>query len=227
MLLNVENLNAFYGKSQITFDINLYVDKGETVAIVGRNGVGKTTILKSIISLVDKTGKVTFKNMDITNLPTYKICKSGIGFVPDYGGVFLDLTVEENFKLIKSKEGKFSFDYITQIFPQIVDLMKRKGGQLSGGERRLIGISRALIMNPELLIIDEPSEGLAPIIVKEIERIIVKLKEEGISILLADQHIKFILNVADRIYVVDNGVIKFVGNKKEISKDLLEKYVAV
>ena len=226
-LLEVKNLNSYYGKSHVVYDVNIGVDQGEIVAIVGRNGVGKTTILKSIMSLVEKKdSKITFKNLDITDLPTYKISRNGIGFIPDRGGVFLDLTVEENFKLAQRKGG-YRFEDILDIFPQIKPLLKRKGAHLSGGERRLVGISRALLMSQDLLLIDEPSEGLAPSIVKEIAKILLELKEKGISILFADQNPTFILDVSDRIYVIDNGQVKTKGYRDEITKDLLEKYLSI
>ncbi len=226
-MLSVYNLNSYYGKSHVVYDVNLNVDKGEIVAIVGRNGVGKTTILKSIVSLVEKRdSEVIYNDKNITFLPTYKISRLGIGFLPDTGGVFHDLTVEENFRLA-IRRGRFSYEFILDLFPQIKQLLKRKGGQLSGGERRLVGICRALLMNQELLLIDEPSEGLAPSIVKEIARIMLKLKNEGISVLFADQNINFIIDISDRIYVIDNGQIKAEGSKDEIDRLQLERYLSI
>ena len=226
-LLEVKNLNSYYGKSHVVYDVDIGVNHGEIVAIVGRNGVGKTTILKSIMSLVEKKdSKITFKNLDITDLPTYKISRNGVGFIPDKGGVFLDLTVEENFKLAQRKGG-YRFEDILDIFPQIKPLLKRKGAHLSGGERRLVGISRALLMSQDLLLIDEPSEGLAPSIVKEIAGVLLELRKTGISILFADQNIGFILDISDKIYIVDNGQIKAEGYRDEITKELLESYISI
>ncbi len=226
-ILDVDNLNSYYGKSHVIYDLNINIGSGEIVSIVGRNGVGKTTILKSIMSLVEKrNSKITFKGLDITNFPPYKISKIGIGFVPDKGGVFLDLTVEENLRLAFRKGG-YNYEEIIELFPEMKPLLKRKGGHLSGGERRLVGISRALLMSQDVLLIDEPSEGLAPSIVKEIANVLLELKKKGISILFADQNVEFILEISDKIYIVDNGQIKAKGCRGDITRELLERHISI
>lgn len=226
-LLAVDDLNAFYGKSQITFGVSLEVQAGEVVALIGRNGVGKTTTLRSIMGLVDKdAGGLSFGGVDISRMKPYHGASKGLAYVPDTGGVFPNLTVEENF-MLSVREGHFTLDYIYTTFPQLRELTGRRGGQLSGGERRLVGISRGLLANPTLLLIDEPSEGLAPSIVKEIALIIARLKEEALSMLIADQNLSFVLAVADRIYIMDNGQIITSGKKEELPREVIEKYLAV
>ncbi|MBS3755832.1 MAG: ABC transporter ATP-binding protein [Desulfobacterales bacterium] len=225
-ILKVESLNAFYGRSQITFDIDFSVNPGEVAVVVGRNGVGKTTTLKSVMGYVDKKeSRVFFKNQDISDLQPHRIAKSGLTFVPDNGGVFHNLSVEDNFK-VSEREGAFSRDYVFELFPKIKNILKRKGAHLSGGERKMVGISKGLLMNPDMLIIDEPSEGLAPSLVKDIAAAINKL-EEKISLIVADQNLAFILSIADRIYIMDGGRIKRSGTKEEIKKEEIEKFLAL
>ncbi|RMG59280.1 MAG: ABC transporter ATP-binding protein [Deltaproteobacteria bacterium] len=226
-ILTVERLKAFYGKSQILFDVDLSVGKGEIVALIGRNGVGKTTTLMSIMGMVEKRDcRILFEGEDITERKPYQIARMGLTFIPDRGGVFPNLTVEENFAL-SLREGYFTPDYVFEHFPQVRGLLKRKGGQLSGGERRLVGISRGLLTNPRLLVIDEPSEGLAPAIVREIAGVLSHLKKEGLSMLITDQNLPFIMALADRIYIMDNGQIKVSGSKEELPREVIEKYLAV
>jgi branched-chain amino acid transport system ATP-binding protein len=227
IMLNVENLGAHYGKSQITFGVSLEVRRGEVVALIGRNGVGKTTTLRSIVGLVEKDAdRLLFDSVDIRAMKPYKISRMGLAYVPDTGGVFPNLTVEENFRLSVSA-GHFTLDYVYETFPQIKELLGRRGGQLSGGERRLVGISRGLLSNPKMLLIDEPSEGLAPAIVKEIAQIVVRLKQENLSMLIADQNLPFVLAVADRIYIMDNGQIKAQGAKDELPREVIERHLAI
>ncbi|MFW6081051.1 MAG: ABC transporter ATP-binding protein, partial [Desulfosalsimonas sp.] len=200
--------------------------QGESAVLVGRNGVGKSTTLKSIMGYVDKKdSRITFKGMDITETPPYRIARSGITFVPDHGGVFHNLTVEDNLK-VSERKGMFSRDYVYELFPRIKNILRRKGAHLSGGERRMVGIARGLLMNPELIIIDEPSEGLAPSLVKDIAEAITRL-EEKISLLIADQNLGFVMSIADHIYIMDAGQIKLSGNKHEIRKQDIEKYIAL
>ena len=225
-ILKVESLNAFYGRSQITFDIDLSVNPGEVAVMVGRNGVGKTTTLKSVMGYVDKKeSRVFFKNQDITELQPHRIAKSGLTFVPDNGGVFHNLSVEDNFN-VSEREGAFSRDYVFELFPKIKNILKRKGAHLSGGERKMVGISKGLLMNTDMLSVDEHSEGLAPSVVKDIPAAINKL-EEKISLFVADQNLAFILSIADRIYIMDGGRIKRAGTKEEIKKEEIEKFLAL
>lgn len=225
-ILKVETLNAFYGRSQIIFDIDLSVKKGEASVLVGRNGVGKSTTLKSIMGYVEKkNSRIVFNGQDITGVAPHRIAKSGLTFVPDSGGVFHNLTVEDNFR-VSERSGTFSREYVYELFPKIKNILRRKGAHLSGGERKMVGISKGLLMNPELLIIDEPSEGLAPALVKDIAEAINKL-EEKISLLIADQNLGFVMNIADKTYIMDAGRVKLSGSKHEIRKEDIEKYIAL
>jgi branched-chain amino acid transport system ATP-binding protein len=225
-ILRAESLNAFYGRSQITFDIDLVVNPGQVAVLVGRNGVGKTTTLKSIMGYVDKkNSRVFFRNQEITKTAPYRIAKSGLTFVPDNGGVFHNLTVDDNLK-VSARTGLFSRDYVYELFPKIKNILKRKGAHLSGGERRMVGMAKALLMNPDMLILDEPSEGLAPSLVKDIAMAINKL-EEKIAILVADQNLGFVLSIANHIYIMDAGRVKLSGSKDEIKRKDIEKFIAL
>lgn len=225
-ILKAENLNAFYGRSQITFDLDISIGQGESAVLVGRNGVGKSTTLKSIMGYVEKkNSRVFFRDQEITDTAPYRIARSGITFVPDHGGVFHNLTVEDNLK-VSERKGMFSRDYVYELFPRIKNIPRRKGAHLSGGERRMVGIARGLLMNPDMLIIDEPSEGLAPSLVKDIAEAINKLGEK-ISLLIADQNLGFVIKIADRIYIMDAGRIKLSGTSDEIKRQDIEKYIAL
>ncbi len=231
-MLELSDVNSYYGKSHILFDISLEVGKGEVVVLLGRNGVGKTTTLRTIMGLVPRrTGRIVFReDIDLIDLPPYRIAKHGVGYVPDYGGVFPNLTVEENLKIsIKQsvrRDRIFDMEEIFKIFPQLKEFAKRAAGTLSGGERRMLGIARGLLLNPDLLLIDEPSEGLAPKIVHDIAEIINTIQEYGISLLVADQNLPFVEKIADRVYVMDKGEIKLSGKMDELSRQDLERFLA-
>ncbi|RLI82384.1 ABC transporter ATP-binding protein [Archaeoglobales archaeon] len=230
-LLSLSNVNSYYGKSHILFNVSLEVGQGEVVVLLGRNGVGKTTTLKTIMGLVPRiTGKITFKEKDLLAIPPYKRVELGIGFVPDHGGIFPNLTVIQNLKLSmkRSRPSKiFDLKNIFELFPQLEYMTNRLAGTLSGGERRMLGIARGLLLNPDLLIIDEPSEGLAPTIVHGIAETIAKIRENGLSIFVADQNLPFVEKIADRIYVMDRGEIKLSGKSSELSREDLEAFLAL
>ena len=234
MELTVENINTYYGLSHILFDVSLHVDPGEVVVLLGRNGAGKTTTMLSIMGLnPPKTGTITYKGKDITSLAPYKVARSGIGFVPEDRRIFPDITVLGNLdvgrKYSKNKDNKWTLERIYQLFPVLKDFSNRHGGTLSGGEQQMLTIARSLMGNPDFLLLDEPSEGLAPLIVKVLGEFIEVIKNEGMTVLLSEQNTKFALKHADRAYIVDNGSIKFEGSiaQLEQNEEIKKRYLAV
>jgi branched-chain amino acid transport system ATP-binding protein len=234
MQLEVENINTFYGLSHILFDVSLKVDHGEVVVLLGRNGAGKTTTMRSIMGLTPpKQGTVKFNGQDITALPPYKVARLGLGFVPEDRRIFPDLTVHANLDVGRQKskpEGKgWTVDRIYELFPRLRELSSRRGGNLSGGEQQMLTIARTLMGNPDLILLDEPSEGLAPIIVKVLGDFIDLIKQEGMTVLLSEQNVKFALKHSDRAYIVDNGHIKYEGSIEDLQQDeeIKKRYLAV
>jgi len=234
MELTVENINTYYGLSHILFDVSLHVDPGEVVVLLGRNGAGKTTTMLSIMGLnPPKTGTINYKGKDITSLAPYKVARSGIGFVPEDRRIFPDITVLGNLdvgrKYSKNKDNKWTLERIYQLFPVLKDFSNRHGGTLSGGEQQMLTIARSLMGNPDFLLLDEPSEGLAPLIVKVLGEFIEVIKNEGMTVLLSEQNTKFALKHADRAYIVDNGSIKFEGSiaQLEQNEEIKKRYLAV
>ncbi len=234
MELSVENINTFYGLSHILFDVSLQVDKGEVVVLLGRNGAGKTTTMLSIMGLnPPKSGTITYKGQDITGMAPYKVARSGIGFVPEDRRIFPDITVLGNLDVgrqaTKSKNNKWTLERIYQLFPVLKDFSHRHGGTLSGGEQQMLTIARSLMGNPDFLLLDEPSEGLAPLIVKALGEFIEVIKKEGMTVLLSEQNTKFALKHADRAYIVDNGAIKYEGTIAELEQndEIKKRYLAV
>jgi branched-chain amino acid transport system ATP-binding protein len=234
MELTVENINTFYGLSHILFDVSLTVQKGEVVVLLGRNGAGKTTTMLSIMGMnPPKSGKVAFRGEDITGLAPYKVARMGIGYVPEDRRIFPDLTVAGNLDVglqsSKGKPRKWTPERIFQLFPVLEDFSNRHGGTLSGGEQQMLTIARSLMGDPDFLLLDEPSEGLAPIIVKALGEFIKVVKNEGMTVLLSEQNTKFALKHADRAYIVDNGAIKFEGSISELeqNEEIKKRYLAV
>jgi branched-chain amino acid transport system ATP-binding protein len=234
MLLEVKGINTFYGLSHTLFDVSLEVDKGEVVVLLGRNGAGKTTTMRSIMGLTPpKSGTVTFQNRDITGIEPYKAARLGVGFVPEDRRIFPDLTVRANldvgYKKSKGRENKWTLERVYELFPRLKELSGRRGGTLSGGEQQMLTIARTLMGDPDLLLLDEPSEGLAPIIVKDLGVFIDRVKKEGMTVLLSEQNVKFSLKHADRAYIVDSGHIKYHGSIADLEKDedVKKRYLAV
>jgi branched-chain amino acid transport system ATP-binding protein len=234
MELSLENINTFYGLSHILFDVSLQVDDGEVVVLLGRNGAGKTTTMLSIMGINSpKSGNITYRGRDITGLKPYQIARLGIGFVPEDRRIFPDLTVYGNLdvgrRTSKTKTKKWSLERIYQLFPILKDFSNRHGGTLSGGEQQMLTIARTLMGDPDLLLLDEPSEGLAPIIVKVLGDFIQVIKKEGMTVLVSEQNTKFALKHADRAYIVDNGAIKYEGSITELeqNEEIKKRYLAV
>ncbi len=232
-MLQVEAIHTFYGLSHILFDVSLSVAKGEIVCLLGRNGAGKSTIMKSIMGLTPpRQGTVTFKGEVISGKKPYQIARRGIGFVPDDRRVFADLTVGENLEISERKttgDAPWDRNRVYEFFPQLHRLDSRKAGFLSGGEQQMLTIARALMTNPELLLLDEPTEGLAPLLVGMLEEHIIKLKENGLTVLLAEQNQKVALSLSDRGYLIDNGVIRYHGSIAELreNEEMRRKYLLV
>lgn len=234
MQLEVERINTYYGLSHILFDVSLKVDKGEVVVLLGRNGAGKTTTMRSIMGLTRPMGgNVRFNGEDITGLAPFQVARKGIGFVFEDRRIFPDLSVHANLEVglraTKDKAKKWTFERVYDLFPRLKQLSKRRGGILSGGEQQMLTICRTLMGNPGLLLLDEPSEGLAPIIVQDLGKFIDVVKQEGMTVLLSEQNVKFALKHSDRAYIVDSGHIKYQGSINELEKDeeVKKRYLAV
>jgi branched-chain amino acid transport system ATP-binding protein len=224
MLLEVDNIYTSYGLSRILFGISLNIDEGEVIALLGRNGVGKTTTLRSIMGLTPPhAGSVKWRGKEISGLPSYQVARLGIGFVPEDRRIFSDLTVWENLdvaiKATDLHEQKWTVDRVFELFPDLAKLSDRRGGNLSGGEQQMLTIARTLMGNPKLCLLDEPSEGLAPLVVQHLAEQIKKLKTEGLTILLSEQNSEFALDLSDRAYILEKGEIRYEGSVEDIMKD--------
>lgn len=208
-LLKVRDLNAWYGEGHALHGVDLDVRKGETVTLLGRNGVGKTTTLRAIMGIVAKrTGGIVFDGRDIMRVPLHKAAYAGLGFVPEERGIFASLTVEENLMLPpKTGDGGMSVDELYELFPNLKERRRSGGAQLSGGEQQMLAIARILRTGVKLLLLDEPTEGLAPVIVQRIGEIIMEVKRRGVTVLLVEQNFRFASKVADRFYVMEHGRI--------------------
>ena len=231
-MLEVDNINAYYGDSHILRGISFAVNDGEVVCLLGRNGAGKTTTILTIMGyLKPRLGRIRYRDRDIAALPPYAVAKLGFGFVPQERGIFPSLTVRENLTVFarSGERGAWSLDRIFALFPNLRAREKNLGFQLSGGEQQMLSIARALMLNPSLLLLDEPSEGLAPLIVREIIEVIKNLKREGLAILLVEQNLRTALAVADRHHVINKGEICFTGTSAELEDNeaVLKNYLSV
>ena len=232
-MLDVAGIHTYYGLSHILFGISLKVSEGEIVCLLGRNGAGKSTTMRSIMGLTPpRAGTIRFKGEDITGKKAYILARRGIGYVPDDRRVFADLTVDENLEISERKRDStdvWDRESVYDIFPALRHIKSRRGGFLSGGEQQMLTIARALMTNPDFMLLDEPTEGLAPIIVKALEEQISKLKEAGLTVLLAEQNVKVALRLSDRGYVIDNGAIRYHGTIEDLGKneEIRKKYLLV
>jgi branched-chain amino acid transport system ATP-binding protein len=223
LLLEVENIYTAYGSSRVLFGISLDIKPGECVCLLGRNGVGKTTTMRSIMGLTPPSeGRVRFKGKDITGAEPHRLARGGIGYVPEDRRIFAELTVWENLDVAArsaNRPGPWTAGTVSGLFPKLEELRDRLGGVLSGGEQQMLTIARTLMGNPELLLLDEPSEGLAPVIVESLLEKVQQLKEQGLTILLAEQGVDFSLALADRVYVLEKGAVRFSGAAAELRDD--------
>jgi branched-chain amino acid transport system ATP-binding protein len=231
-LLALEELNTYYGDSHILKDMTLHVRRGETVALLGRNGVGKTTTLKSIVGWVPaRSGHVTFDGIDVTHDDMMTNARRGISLVPEERRIFTNLTVYENLRLaqVAARSPGLSLDEVYEHFPRLQERLQNKGDEISGGEKQMLAIARALVQDTKLLLLDEPTEGLAPLIVREVENVVRDIKARGITTLLVEQNFYSALAVADRCYVIDQGRVKFEGTPDELrgNTDVLSRYLHV
>ena len=239
VLLDVHSLSAWYGAAQILFDIGLQVRRGEVVALMGRNGAGKSTALKSLIGLMDRrSGTVNFMGHDISDSAPHQIASLGLGFVPEDRRIFTDLTVRENLEVGRQPprvwpDGQLAPTWsehdLYQLFPNLGEMVDRPGGRMSGGEQQMLTVSRTLMGNPFLVLLDEPSEGVAPVIVEQMAHMILELKSKGCSILLSEQNLHFAELVSDRAYVLEKGQIRFEGSMHELAAadDIRRAYLSV
>ena len=218
--LEAEGLNTYYGKSHILHDVGLTVAEGSITTLLGRNGAGKSTTLRSLVGLTPaRSGKVRIFGQETTRLPTFRIAGLGVGYVPEGRRIFANLTVDENLQVPMERSGPWTIDRIYQVFPRLAERKQNRGRQLSGGEQEMLSIARALLLNPRLLILDEPSQGLAPLSVREVFRIVAQMRTEGISVLLVEQNVRVALEVADQAFVLENGQVVYSGTAAELGAD--------
>jgi branched-chain amino acid transport system ATP-binding protein len=229
-MLTVEGLSAWYGAARILYDLNLEVGRGEVVALMGRNGAGKSTTMKTIMGLVDeRQGAVRFNGEDISARKPFEIARRGLGFTPEDRRIFVDLTVMENLDIGRQPPRRFTDGtaapswtpgQLFTLFPNLAEMQDRLGGRMSGGEQQMLTVARTLMGNPLLVLLDEPSEGVAPLIVEQMAHTILALKKQGLSILLSEQNIYFARMVADRVYVLEKGQIQWQGSVAELDANL-------
>ena len=229
-LLKLNEVNTYYGQSHVLQGVSLTVDEGEIVALMGRNGAGKTTTLRSVIGLTPpRQGSIKFKEKTISSKQPYQISRAGIGFVPEERSVFPDLSVKDNLNVLVKDESDWSLERIYDIFPKLENRSTQLGKQLSGGEQQMLSIARALVTDPDLLLLDEPSEGLAPVIVKDVENALEEICETGITVLIAEQNVRFVFNLAERGYILSKGQIVWEGTIDALqeNEEMIETHLGV
>jgi branched-chain amino acid transport system ATP-binding protein len=218
--LTAEGLHTFYGKSHILHGVSLQAAEGQVTALLGRNGAGKTTTLRSLMGLTPpRQGRVSIFGIETTGWPPFRVAALGVGYVPEGRKIFPNLTVDENLLVPLERPGPWTPESVYRLFPRLQERRTNRGRQLSGGEQEMLSIARALLLNPKLLILDEPSQGLAPLIVREVFRIIAQMRSEGITVLLVEQNVRMGLEVADHAYVLDDGHVVYSGPARELAAD--------
>ena len=234
--LLVDDVHTFYGDSYVLQGVSLSMAKGTVVALLGRNGVGKTTLVRTVIAFTPaRRGRVLFAGQDVTRLPAYRIAQAGMALVPQGRRVFASLTVRENLEIAKGRSApgrassEWTLDSVLQLFPRLRERLSNRGGTLSGGEQQMLAIGRALIANPQLLLMDEPTEGLSPYVVEEIKQLILRLKQSGLSILLVEQNVELAVGVSDLVYVMDKGRIVCSATPTELmaNEPMMETYLGI
>ncbi len=233
MMLQVKRINTYYGTSHVLQDVSLDVKAGESVALLGRNGMGKTTTLRSIIGLTPpKNGSIRFQGDEINGLPPHDIAPRGVGYIPDDLRIFPDLTCEENLEIARrvcKRSGYWTKQKVEELFPVLADRRRQKGASLSGGEKKMLSLGRSLMMNPSLILLDEPSEGLAPMVRRRLMETIHEIRNRGMTILLADQNLKFCIEVCDRGYIIEKGSVVYEGGMQSIwsNEEVVKRYLVV
>ena len=229
-MLAVMDIHTYYGDSHVLHGVSLDVAPGEVVAILGRNGMGKTTLIRSVVGFsMPRRGRVAFKGADVTTWAPFRRVGRGMALVPQGRRVFASLTVRENLDVARAGSGRFSLDEVYTLFPRLAERARNRGNKLSGGEQQMLAIGRALMSNPALLLMDEPTEGLAPLLVREVGRVIAELKRAGLSILLVEQNLPMAASVADRVHVLNRGQIVYSGRPAELlaDEDVKSRYLGV
>lgn len=233
-MLEVTNLDARYGRAQILNGVSLSLGQNEVVAVLGRNGAGKSTTMKSIMGMVrQKTGQITYDGQSILGKPSHVICRAGVGYVPEERRIFRELTVEENLEVgrrdKRADAPEWTLEHLFDLFPNLKERRKNLGKQLSGGEQQMLTIARTLMGNPKMVLLDEPSEGIAPVIVEQMANVIAELKREGLSVLISEQNLHFARLVSDRAYIIEKGSVCYDGTFAHLDQnpDISNKYLAV
>jgi branched-chain amino acid transport system ATP-binding protein len=220
MILQVEGIHTYYGLVHMLHGVSLSVREGEFVGLLGRNGAGKSTTIKSIIGLVPpRRGRVLFKGEEITGQPPYRIARRGIAYVPGTRGIFAQLTTLENLNMVRNRRSRWTLDDVLKRFPKLAELKNRRGRYLSGGEQQMLAIGRALVTGPELLLFDEPSQGLAPMVIESVIHMLKELKSERVSMLLVEQNVEMALELVDRVLILDQGSIVYEGKPDELRQN--------
>jgi len=230
LALEVEGVHTYYGESHVLQGISLRVQPGEVLGILGRNGMGKTTLIRTIVGFTPpREGHVRYKDTEITRLPAFRMVELGMALVPQGRRVFPSLSVRENLEVARRGAGRWSLEQVYALFPRLRERSANRANKLSGGEQQMLAIGRALMSNPELLLMDEPTEGLAPLLVREVGRVIAELKRSGLSILLVEQNLALALSVADRVHVLSRGQIVHTGTPAELmtNDDVKTRYLGV